>query len=796
MINKRVFAIAVICLIFFPRVTNAQRKVFPGANEKTPSKAQYFSWINNTNEGATEAQTQINLDFFGWLKSEYGMQLDIYAFDAGAIDGKRFYGSMQSKRFKKQFPYGFDSVYQKASSLGIRLGVWGGPDGFGNSPEQEQARTEQMVSLCRDYHFALFKFDAVCGALRPEKEDVFINMMKQCRRYSPDLILLNHRLGLDRAKAYATTFLWGGAETYIDVFMTNNTTAPHHRAAAISRGLVSGLKRLTEDHGVCLSSCLDNWDDDLILQAFNRSLILAPEIYGNPWLLSDDEFSKLARIYNLHRKYNKILVNGIELPEKYGPYAVSRGDGETRIITLRNLSWLPVEYEITLGNELGLNPTNSKVELIQLHPYELYLGSSKFGTKKKVTVEPYRSAMYIVTVDKYDDPLVKGAPFSVVRNVPGKSVLMDVYGVPGGKASIYLADAEHYQSAKVDGKSASRLVKGKKLTLHFPGEKLKRPVHRKIADMQETPIPDDAEALYEATVFAANNNALEVRSLSRSGKTLISEVQQARDAFFSQPTFVNRGVWDKNLFDADMKTGFAVSRKYDYDLRIKGGAFRLDLGAVTKIDSLVIHVPDYFELQPLLYQEGNYVDASSDLKSWKTLTCLVDTVMVLSVQDSVRFFRFRNQPQYIVEIEGFYNGKALDRSSWRASNLFAYPSRMKCVKSWKAIFTPDELADSSYLSVALNGRHGVEGAYVAAKVDGELVGAPDRASSFPSNTWEYVAAESDANYTYYIPLKKEYIGKPIEVYVMAYDKSNLSFKPEVWISSKTGGLKKIRIELE
>jgi hypothetical protein len=37
----------------------------------------------------------------------------------------------------------------------------------------------------------------------------------------------------------------------------------------------------------------------LILQAFNRSLILAPEIYGNPWLLKDNEFAKLARIFNL-----------------------------------------------------------------------------------------------------------------------------------------------------------------------------------------------------------------------------------------------------------------------------------------------------------------------------------------------------------------------------------------------------------------------------------------------------------------------------------------------------------------
>jgi len=63
----------------------AQENVFPGADENTPSKAQYFSWINNTNEGTNEEQTRINLDFFDWLKREYGMQLDIYAFYCRAV---------------------------------------------------------------------------------------------------------------------------------------------------------------------------------------------------------------------------------------------------------------------------------------------------------------------------------------------------------------------------------------------------------------------------------------------------------------------------------------------------------------------------------------------------------------------------------------------------------------------------------------------------------------------------------------------------------------------------------------
>ena len=787
--------LTLILLLTSVLTANAQEKVFPGADEKTPSKAQYFSWINNTNEGATEAQTQINLNFFAWLKSQYGMQIDIYAFDAGAIDGKRFYGSMQSARFKKQFPYGFDSIYQKTKSLGIRLGVWGGPDGFGNTPQEEQARTNQMVSLCKDYHFALFKFDAVCGPLRTEKEDAFINMMKACRKWSPDLILLNHRLGLDKAKPYATTFLWGGDETYIDVFMTNNTTAPHHRAAAISRGVVPGLQRLTEDHGVCLSSCLDNWDDDLILQAFNRDLILAPEIYGNPWLLNDDEFSKLARIYNLHRQFDTILVNGMVLPQaQYGPYAVSRGDSNTRLITLRNLSWLPVQYHLSLNSEIGLITKKASVNLIQLHPYEQNLGTFSPDDRYTVTVEPFRAALFLVTTSSFNEPVV-GAPCKVIRQVAGKSTLVEVLGNPGTNTSIKLSHPNHYQRALVNGKVNKQLLKGKSLKISFPGQKLKLPTHRKIADLTEIPVPGNAASLYEATVFAADNNALEVRSLIRSGKTSIPEVKKARDAFFNQPTFVNRAVWDKNLFDGNYKTGFGLSDKYDYDLRIKGGTFRLNLGYPVYADSLVFHIPDYFELQPLLYQEGNYAEVSSDLIHWRTITYLADTLMVIPVGDTIQYLRLRYQPRYISEIEGFSNGSPLNRSRWRASNLFAHPSKMKCIKSMSATITLNELADSSYLSIAINGKHGVEGAYVAALVDGKLTGAPDRAPSYPSNTWEYVVAQRNANYTYYIPMKTEYIGKPIQIFVMYYDRNNLDSKPEVWISSKTNGKKRINLEL-
>ena len=49
---------------------NAKNKMTSGADQTTPSVPQYFSWLNNTNEGATQAQTLLNLAYFKWLKEE------------------------------------------------------------------------------------------------------------------------------------------------------------------------------------------------------------------------------------------------------------------------------------------------------------------------------------------------------------------------------------------------------------------------------------------------------------------------------------------------------------------------------------------------------------------------------------------------------------------------------------------------------------------------------------------------------------------------------------------------------
>ncbi len=799
--RTRVLAILLAIAIFtglgqsekLARTRNIEK--FVAIDERTPSKAFYFDWISSQYEGSTEEQTLIKLEFFKWLHDEYGMSLDIYSLDVGNIDDGPYtagvgrlipnhWGTLDSDEFKEQYPHGFDPIYEKAKSFDCRLGIWIGPDGFGETQDEEKARREALVKLCRDYHFNLFKIDAVAGGLRPEKQDAFIRTIEECRKYTPDLIVTNHRVDLGKAAPYATAFLWEGVETYIDVFSSNTKTAPHHRAGALSRELPPGLNRLLEDHGVCLSSCLDFWEDDLVLQAFNRYLILAPEIYGNPWLLRDDEFPKLARIFNLHRRYRDILINGIILPDKdYGPYAVSRGDGSTRFITLRNLTWEPTKHTVKLDSSIGLTE-KGEVELRRFHPSERIIGRFKPGSAVQVEIMPFRTCLLLATVRPCPEIGIIGCDYEVVRDTEEKPVIIKLLGLPGNEARLSLAPGgKNFARAELEGQTFPDLINGKQITVKFSGQPLKKGWHRKLGEFQPCPVPADAEALYEATCFAADSNALEVRSLFRSGPTRIPQVERARKAFLEQPMFVNRGIWDKNLFDGDLNTFFIA--------RLEGRALRIDFGESILLDRLVIKVRSKYEhdINPALHRFGdnNVAEVSSDLMNWTPVGRWEGkgTIAIAKIPDGipVRYVRIQEAPRRIAEVEGYKDGKKLDRAMWRASNLF-FPYRTKpAVNAWSSSLVLEEIPKGGYLAIALEGEHGNEGAYVAARVDGRLVGAPDRAVSFPSNTWEYYNVEKDTHYTYMIPLSEEMAGKEIETVVLVLEGGKNQFIPEAYLTA-------------
>lgn len=782
-----------------------------GAGETTPSRCHYFSWIDNTNEGSTERQTMANLDFFKWLHDEYGMCLDNYAFDAGAIDTPGTYRSIYADRFKQQFPHGFEPIVAKAKSFGCGLGVWLGPDGFGNTSAEEQARTDMLVKLCRDYNFHVFKVDAVCGQLRTNKQAAFVHMLQECRKYAPDLIVLDHRLDLGIGLPYVTTELWGD-EAYIDVWRNNTGSATHNRAGAIGLGLpldekTGQLTRLVEDHGVCFSSCLDYWEDDLVMQSLSRNLILSPELYGSPWFLRDDEFPKLARICNLTRRYRDILINGLIITNPAcGTNAVARGDSQTRIVTFCNISWNPTNYPVRLGDSIGLGGTGP-YEVRQLHPTEEILGQFPKGQTVNVTVAPFRSCALIISSQPSQELGVKGCAYEVVRDVPGKPAELKILGMPGTTAEISLpAEPRHFSKATLDGQPANELLAGKPVKISFPGQPLKQPWHRHLASLKSSAVPADAEALYEATCFAANNNAMEIRSLARSGSTTIPQVQAARTEFLGQKLLVERGLWDRYLFDNDPGTFFRLTQK-----PIWGGALRIDLGGETKIDQLVLrNVDSRFqpkqafvstdlktwiavptEIEPEAVRTVQVLaDSHSGVKKWQTVAVNRLIVDLPENLRTIRYVKFPGSAFCVGEVAGYLNGAPLDRTGWRASNVFADYAAASARLAWSGTFRLNEAAKGSYLVIACNGKHGRDGAYAALQVDGRYVGAPRRAVDYPVNPWENGNKHPDSGLSYFFPVTADMIGKKIEAVVMQFESEEKKkkvplgqFTSEVWITA-------------
>ncbi|GAB3917389.1 hypothetical protein [Larkinella terrae] len=773
------------------------KTVYPGADEKTPSMAMYFDWINRNWNGSNEQKTLKNLDFFGWMKRQYGMQLDVFLLDAGVFDNgpncsstpkEMAHGTLNSPWFRKAYPNGFNTIAQRADSIGTRLGLWIGPDGYGNTPEEAQQRVDLLANLCRDYRLKIFKMDACCSDLRPEKEPYFMQAMQRARQFSPDLIVLNHRISLsEEAKKYTTTFLWEGKETYIDVNNFNDATAIHHRQGNMKRGYPPNLLRLTEDHGICLSSALDFWEDDLILQAFNRSLILAPEIYGNPWLLRDDEFPTLARIYNLHRQYRSVLTEAIALPEtNYGYKAVSRGNATTRFITLRNLGWTSEVRTLQCDSSIGLGSA-PRFTVKQIHPTEQVIGVFEYGKPVPVEVQPFRSALFMVTAEDSDFSIT-GIDYKIIQDQPKKPLVVQLLGKPGTTHTVRIKTGNRpFTKARLDGKPVDAAVS--EIKVSFPGKQQQEATHRKIGTLLPISRPSNYRLVYETMCFANDNNALEVRSLVRAGKTRYPEVQAARDAFFNDPTFVQTGSWDRYAFDGDTGTAFnAYASTYTKGV-IPPGALRIDLQLPTRIDQLVLRQV------PADYQPGS-VAFSNDLVRWQSATTKrtrTDLHVAVPKGGPFRYIKMANAPLSVREMEGFYQNRKLPASSWKASNLFEKEKEAKL--AWAHSFSIAEADSGSYLALAVPGNYKTESLFAAVRAGNEWLAPTDRSPSFPYNNWEHVDT-IDGNVTFYFPVKNRLLTKPLTVTLYSTDDTLTELQPALWLTNYPNSLLKKELVLE
>ncbi|MBQ7599199.1 MAG: hypothetical protein IJU57_00830 [Clostridia bacterium] len=806
-------------------------KATSGADEKTPSVPQYFSWINSTNEGSTEEQTLINLEYFRWLKDTYGMQIEIYAWDAGNFDtpGFGYEDPYTSKKLKKQYPNGYGPCVERAKELGIRMGLWGGADGFGETEADWKKRRDVLVNLCRDFNIREIKIDTACDWLRPEMRQYFKETIDMCRKYVPDLLILNHRHMLGDAEICVSTFLHEGVETYIDVLTENSFSGPHHRMAPLVRDLVPGMQRLAEDHGVCISSCPDFFEDDMIVQAFSRSLIVSPEVYGNPWFLRDDEQARLAKIYNLHAEYDDILMNGFPLPEeKYGKNAVSRGNGCTRLLTFTNPTWTNKNACISPDESIGLDITPGKRYAFKiLHPYEEFLGFLKPDDKAFIDIAPGRASLILVQEsEKFlkENFALTGCRYETVYGPGRVPSFAKIYSSCGHISSVGNRTAEA-DTASFDN------------TLHAPVA---------LGRLSRCDMPANSRAIYEATAFSANCDSLESQSIKRSGDTKVPEVRAARDAFFAQATYLGRGPESAFMFDGKDDTYFdGTSRqssffatpewqeenlgkviseeRFEMPIRVNGGCLRADLGQVydvseIEIISFSIGEPKFGFEKPNIESKGF---TSSDLSVWEEADLICSESMrkdtcrvtkdfgVIDLEGDRISTRYRvgGRIRYFElprPMDRIYSFRVYDRSGAeikipeiKVNNMLSVYGEMHFTyAAQSSVRLPDDYNDGSYIAVGTDGRHGYEGVYCALEFGGKLIGAFDRAPSFPFNKWEHETPSSPSGLTYYFRATPEMKGKNVTLYALYRDIARMDeISTAAWLCDSNVEKSSIRIDL-
>jgi hypothetical protein len=156
----------------------------------------------------------------------------------------------------------------------------------------------------------------------------------------------------------------------------------------------------------------------------------------------------------------------------------------------------------------------------------------------------------------------------------------------------------------------------------------------------------------------------------------------------------------------------------------------------------------------------------------------------------------RHAPERTAEIEGFLRNQPVDRSKWTASNLFAHPHAVPGVAAWSASIQVDEIIPTSYLCVAVDGEHGREGAYAAIRMGDRLIGAPERAPSYPVNPWEFPVRRHDSGYTYFFPLDESMVGKNLDVMLLGMEGGGEDLKPSVWITARDLPFTRERVTLE
>lgn len=778
----------------------------------------YFDWLCHDNSGPRESEVLANFAALRRLKELYGLQFDIYNSDAGLVESQGTYYPQFKANFLSRFPAGLGPLAKASEELGMRLGLWIGPDGFGETPEEMKARREQLLSWVRDFNVGLFKLDTVVSELAhpdryilEKKYQSLADVLSEARRIDPGFIAINHRINNSPYMLTLTDcLLWRGEETYIDVHIHNETASLTNRDGSIGRELSSELYgtpfRQFEDHGICFNSCLEKWEDDLVTQAFGRASVLSPEMYGTFFFLGDEDYPRLARLIQLHKRLEPLLKSSFPLPEG----DVAHADGASSLVLVRNMSWEPSVKTIPLDTKIGLRAApGTPLTVRQRHPVEVLMKrageGAVVGGALSVELDPFSLRLIQIDTSPPAEPLVVGIPYEVVPGPDAGSFGINLLGVPGRTADVAFLNFGGLTVRTSTGVPVP--TEGTPWQVTFPGTSPAGPAFARLSDFRDDPAAvEEGARLAELAKFSIDDDSLEIREMVRLKRepSRLPEIEACRDYMWdrvvaAEGTFLN-------AFDGDPRTrwsdGFPRRSPFTGSpapYRSATSLWRIDLGRPTdlaKLELWIVRRTDAAFLEA--------VERSSDLIEWTrtdelslaaaegipeagTLRQRGRTIRIFDVDAGdqrpaiisipivggpCRYVRVRGRNFSVSEILGYDEaGRPLDRSGWRATNFFGETPAPRRVL--RAVHVPTDESPGREYAVAVTAGPAkfdpVDGVYVVALVDGRPVVPHHRVPSYPYHHYEWNSGGPKlAGMTFRLPIDPTWKGKTVEFRIMMF----------------------------
>lgn len=366
----------------------------------TQRKSMYFTWLAHAWEGLSPQSFQDLIDYLIMLHNEYAIHFDVILLDAGIIETLHTYFDHYGDKGKATI----DSISQAAEKLkaiGSDMGIWLGPDGFGDSECFAEKRIETVKKMVTDWNVSMIKLDAavsnpITGNI--ENDEKYMNhlyrQMEALRKICPHLVVINHRVS---ASPYILSVLdstlWEGMETYPDVYLMNlDKPRTASRMATYSRGIPTYLdcySHLLEDHGVCFNGVLEGWEEDFLIQAFGRSLVVSPEIYGTLFCLGDEAYKTFAYLMALAERFKALRENTIAFEDMY-----VHCDGNQMLLCVFNDTFSDAEKQIDIDKYLTCGTYKADI----LYPIDMM--SCSFENKLNIILSPFQTVLILVTKGK------------------------------------------------------------------------------------------------------------------------------------------------------------------------------------------------------------------------------------------------------------------------------------------------------------------------------------------------------------------------------------------------------------